>query len=213
MVLTRRICRVPQIQRGGQRFLALDCEMVEGEGRRTLLAEVGIVDWDGNTVYHAYVQPGQHVVDYRTAISGITPEMLTSAAGARSFGRVRREVLDILRGNILIGHALENDLKALRISREELSEIRNTAHHNFFKTMNAYGRLHPQKLAALYSRYVGNAEIQQGAHSAIEDARAAMWVYRTYHSDWLMPVVHSGPVLERGQRLHAVGKSKTRRRK
>jgi RNA exonuclease 4 len=179
--------------RGGVRYLGLDCEMVEGLRRRSMVAEVGIVDWDGNPVYHTYVQPTGDVSDYRTPISGITPDMITAEAGAKPFKQVQREVLGLLEGNILVGHALVNDLKALGITHP-IRNIRNTAQHNFFKTMASRGQLQPQKLATLYSRYVGNAEIQQGPHGALEDARAAMLVYRTRHNNWMTPVVHEGPV-------------------
>ncbi len=188
-------------QRGGApgapapRYLALDCEMVEGPHKRSIVAEVGIVDWDGNTVYHAYVQPQGPVVNYRTEISGIRPAMLTARRGAKSFATVQGEVADILDGNILVGHALSNDLRALRLAHPA-ANIRNTAQHNYFKTMASRGQLQPQKLATLYSRYVGNVAIQQGAHGALEDARAAMRVYRTRHSEWEEPVTHYGPTLE-----------------
>jgi RNA exonuclease 4 len=160
-----------------------------------MVAEVGIVDWDGNPVYHAYVLPQGPVANYRTEISGIQPSMLTVGNGAKPFPTVQREVAAILSGNILVGHALVNDLKALQLI-VPVTNIRNTAQHNYFKTMAPRGQLQPQKLAALYNRYVGNVAIQQGAHGALEDARASMRLYRTRHEQWNEPVVHYGPIME-----------------
>lgn len=177
--------------KGGQRYLALDCEMIQGT-KGSMLAEVGIVDWNGDVVYHTYVAPTRPVVDYRTAISGVKPEDVTEAAGAMPFLTVQRDVAQLLRNAILVGHALENDLRALGL---RAAIVRNTAHHPFFQTMGARGQLQPQKLATLYAQHVGNQEIQQGAHGAIEDARAAMRLYRVRHAAWNEPVAHSGPVL------------------
>ena len=179
------------------RYLALDCEMIQGE-RGPLLAEVAIVDWNYNTVYHTYVQPSGKVLDYRTEVSGITSEQLTPRSGARSFSRVQKEVFTILQGATLIGHALENDLKALGFGLRGnglVHEIRNTAHHPAFQRMGPRGQLMPKKLANLYSERIDVAGIQHGSHSAVEDARASMHVYRTRHEDWLEPVQHHGPLL------------------
>ncbi len=180
-------------QRGGAEFLALDCEMIQGE-RGQMLAEVAIVNRDGDVVYHSYVRPSGPVVDYRTAISGIEPEMLRVEAGAKPFHRVQKDVLQILQGNILVGHALANDLKALRIQVDP-RDMRNTAIHPAFKTLSPVGQLQPRKLAMLHSEYVGNADFQQGAHSAVADAQASMRVFLAAGLDWNAPVVHEGPTL------------------
>jgi RNA exonuclease 4 len=152
-----------------------------------MVAEVAIVDWNGATVYHTYVQPTGPVLDYRTDKSGITPEKLV---GAPPFAEVQRNVIRVLNGNTVIGHALENDLRALKIVA---TNKRNTAHHAAFQRMGPTGQLQPRRLAELYEQYVGNRAIQQGSHSALEDARASMRVYRTYHAQWEKPVAHEGP--------------------
>jgi RNA exonuclease 4 len=179
--------------RGGNRYIALDCEMVEGPKRRPMLAEVALVDWNGDIVYHSYVQPTGPVADYREEISGIKPDMLLKKNGARPFKEVQAAVIYHLRNKILVGHALENDLGALKLEFPS-QYIRNTAHHSFFQTLHRYGQLQPQKLSKLYNTYVGNTAIQTGAHGAIEDARASMRVYKSRHRNWATPVVHYGPI-------------------
>ena len=153
------------------RYLALDCEMVEGPKRKAMVAEVAIVDWFGNIVYHTYVKPTGEVMDYREPISGITPQMLL---GAPTLAEVQRNVIRVLNGKTLIGHALENDLRALGL--RFTGDLRNTAHHPAFQRMGPRGQLQSRKLANLYEQYVGNAAMQQGAHGALEDARASMRV-------------------------------------
>ena len=178
-------------KQGGSPYIALDCEMVEGLRRKPMVAEVALVDWNGDVIYHTYVQPTGPVKNYREEITGLTPAILD---GARPFEEVQAEVLRHLQGKIVVGHALENDLRALQI-RLNPADIRNTAHHPFFQTLGPK-TLQPQKLAKLYETYVGNAEIQKGHHGAIEDARASMRLYKTYHNSWDIPVFHSGPIRE-----------------
>ena len=53
--------------------LALDCEMVGvgSDGKRSILAQVSVVNESGNAVYTSYVAPTKKVTDYRTHVSGI----------------------------------------------------------------------------------------------------------------------------------------------
>ena len=46
--------------------------------------------------------------DYRTAVSGILPKHLKRAL---PFSTVQREVAALLKGRVLVGHAVHNDLK------------------------------------------------------------------------------------------------------
>ncbi|KAJ1533275.1 3'-5' exonuclease, partial [Nowakowskiella sp. JEL0078] len=57
------------------RYVALDCEMVGvgPGGFQSVLARVSIVNMYGHVLLDRYVKPLEQVVDYRTAVSGITP--------------------------------------------------------------------------------------------------------------------------------------------
>lgn len=94
--------------------IALDCEMVGigPNGRDHMLARVSIVNENGDIILDRYVKPTQPVVDYRTKYSGITPTHLESA---HSFAEVQAEVLRIKLNRILVGHALHNDFRVLKI--------------------------------------------------------------------------------------------------
>lgn len=46
-------------------------------GMENMVARVSIVNQLGQCLYDKYVQPTETVVDYRTAVSGITPENLS----------------------------------------------------------------------------------------------------------------------------------------
>uniref|UniRef100_A0A8C0JI98 REX4 homolog, 3'-5' exonuclease n=1 Tax=Canis lupus dingo TaxID=286419 RepID=A0A8C0JI98_CANLU len=97
---------------GLTRALAMDCEMVGAgpKGEESVAARVSIVNQYGKCVYDKYVKPTQPVTDYRTAVSGIRPENLKQG---EKFEVVQKEVADMLKGRILVGHALHNDLKVL----------------------------------------------------------------------------------------------------
>lgn len=95
-------------------ILAVDCEMV-GAGpqrNRSMLARCAVVDMEGNVLMDEYVQPTERVTDYRTKWSGIREKNLV---GAPPFQDVRQRAANLIRGKLLIGHAIENDLRALKL--------------------------------------------------------------------------------------------------
>jgi RNA exonuclease 4 len=154
-------------------IVAMDCEMVM-VGARHELAEVAIVDYLGRELLHEYVRPSGPVTNYLTEYSGIKPGDLD---GAKSFTNVRGRVLDILKDKEIVGHALENDFKALRISAHEYT-IYDSAHSAKFMKPGPHG---PQSdnlkhLALVYL----NRDIQEEVHSGLEDARACMDLYRLF---------------------------------
>lgn len=111
--------------------VALDCEMVGvgPSGVESTLARVSIVNYHGHTVLDRFVRPREKVTDYRTWVSGVREEDLrngefprlarraaTSAKRAPplvppapSFQEVQKEVAELLKDRILVGHALSND--------------------------------------------------------------------------------------------------------
>ena len=169
------------------RHIALDAEMVGigPEGFTSALARVTIVDWSGDIVYDTCVQVDQPVTDYRTFVSGITPHHLQPENGAIPFDECRGKVASILRGKILVGHALKNDLAVLRI-HHPWQDIRDTAKYEpFMKTRFDDGVLWPRKLRELCKERLGK-DIQEcgKAHSPIEDATSAMDLYKSVRTKW-----------------------------
>ncbi|XP_077538784.1 uncharacterized protein LOC144151560 [Haemaphysalis longicornis] len=160
------------------RVVAMDCEMVGvgHEGRDSVLARVSLVNVMGHCIYDKFVKPREEVVDYRTAVSGVRPSDL---AKGEDFDKVQKEVSEILDGRILVGHAVHHDLKVLFLSHPK-RRVRDTSAYRPFQNM--FGGRTPS-LKALSERLLG-VKVQQGEHSSVQDAQAAMRCYTMYRKQW-----------------------------
>ncbi|KAM3320646.1 RNA exonuclease 4 isoform X2 [Capsicum chacoense] len=179
--------------------IAIDCEMVGVSyvGNRSALGRVTLVNQWGNVIYDEYVRPAERVVDFRTKISGIRPQHLKKA---KDFHVVQEEVAALIKGRILVGHALRNDFKvtvhllrlcvwsavtkwemfpvqALLLGHQK-QDIRDTSEYKHFLRE---GRKPALRNLATEVLGVG---IQNGEHCPIEDARAAMMLYLKHRKEW-----------------------------
>ncbi|KAG6790300.1 hypothetical protein POTOM_006448 [Populus tomentosa] len=184
--------------------IAMDCEMVGvGQGNRSALGRVTLVNQWGNVLYDEFVRPVERVADFRTPISGIRPRDLRKA---RDFSTAQKKVAVLIKGRILVGHALSNDLKVLLLSHPR-KDLRDTSEYQPF--LKGRRRKALQHLAA---EFLG-AKIQSGehcpilwgitgwdvfskffadgldctsilGHHRIEDARAAMLLYQRNKKEW-----------------------------
>ncbi|XP_051151740.1 RNA exonuclease 4 [Andrographis paniculata] len=156
--------------------VAMDCEMVgvSSQGNKSALGRVTLVNKWGNVIYDEYVRPVEYVVDFRTQISGIRPHDLRKA---KNFNVAQKKVAEVIKGRIIVGHALRNDLKALLLSHPK-TDIRDTAEYAPYLKDGRSRSL--KKLAAEFL----NVEIQNGEHCPIEDARAAMMLYQKNRKQW-----------------------------
>lgn len=70
---------------------------------------------DGTKLLDEMVKPDEPIIDYLTKYSGITPEAMSNAqCSLRRAQKYVRRIVD--HNTILVGHGLENDLKALRLA-------------------------------------------------------------------------------------------------
>ncbi|KAF2103392.1 hypothetical protein NA57DRAFT_52913 [Rhizodiscina lignyota] len=157
------------------KYIALDCEMV-GIGPpphdSSQLARVSLVNFHGDQIYDSFVLPKLPVTDYRTHVSGITPALLTQG---RTFEEVQTDVATLLQGRVLVGHAIKNDLTVLMLGHPR-KDIRDTSRHKPFR--ETYSNGGTPSLRVLAQSMLGWEEFQKGKHSSIEDARAAMMLFK-----------------------------------
>lgn len=142
-----------------------------------LLRRCSLVNYHGNIIYDEYVIPQEEVKDYRTSVSGITPAILREKG--KDFKVVQKEVAALLKGKIIVGHALKNDLNALMLDHPG-KLLRDTAR---YKPLKHEQTKQPQSLKFLAQKYLKRI-IQTGQHSSIEDAKAAMDLYKIHKNDW-----------------------------
>lgn len=158
--------------------VAMDCEMVGvgPDGEESILARVSIVNHFGKCIYDKFVKPTEKVTDYRTFVSGIRPEDIKDGEDVK---KVQREVADILKGRILVGHAIHNDLKILLLDHPK-KKVRDTQKYRPFR--KAVKSARPS--LKLLCRSVLNVKVQQGEHSSVQDAQATMRLYTMVKKHW-----------------------------
>nr|XP_034958109.1 RNA exonuclease 4 [Zootoca vivipara] len=163
---------------GLTKAVAMDCEMVGvgPTGKDSIVARVSIVNLFGKCVYDKYVKAMEKVTDYRTAVSGIRPENLKTG---EDFKIVQEEVASILKGRVLVGHALHNDLKILFLDHPK-KKIRDTQRYKPFKQEVKSGR---PSLKLLCEKLL-NVKVQAFEHSSVQDAQAAMRLYMMARKQW-----------------------------
>ncbi|XP_056394659.1 RNA exonuclease 4 [Hyla sarda] len=163
---------------GLTRTVAMDCEMVGvgADGEESILARVSIVNQFGKCVYDKFVKPTERVTDYRTAVSGIRPQDIKNG---EDYKVVQKEVSEILKGRILVGHAVHNDLKIFFLDHPKKS-IRDTQKYKPFKQRAKCAR---PSLKLLCEKIL-NVKVQTGEHCSIQDAQAAMRLYTMEKKNW-----------------------------
>eukprot|EP00978_Attheya_sp_CCMP212_P000507 scaffold1008_cov47-Attheya_sp.AAC.1 len=108
------------------KVFAMDCEMVLTSSGQEL-ARVTIIQAtpsdddpeDYTVVLDELIKPRRPILDYKTVYSGITPVMLENVT--MRIEQVQAAILSIIcKEDILIGHSLENDLRAVRVFHENI---------------------------------------------------------------------------------------------
>eukprot|EP01025_Chloroclados_australasicus_P013563 TRINITY_DN16387_c1_g1_i1.p1 TRINITY_DN16387_c1_g1~~TRINITY_DN16387_c1_g1_i1.p1 ORF type:complete len:786 (-),score=81.34 TRINITY_DN16387_c1_g1_i1:482-2839(-) len=146
------------------RMFALDCEMCITE-KGLELTRATLLDENEHSVMDTLVKPDTEIKDYLYSFSGITPEMMKGCT--TKLKDVQKRFLELVSENdLLVGHSLDNDLKALKI-----------VHENVLDTCVLYphpkGLPYRPALKVLTQKFL-KRQIQQGTHDSKEDAKAAL---------------------------------------
>ncbi|KAE9418890.1 hypothetical protein Angca_008234, partial [Angiostrongylus cantonensis] len=149
-------------------FYALDCEFVYTTWGKEP-ARITLVDEFGAHVIDCVFRTEHELVDPNTQYSGLTTDKYdhTSMPKRNSYELLFEKVNS---QTVLIGHALENDLKALRIVHDTIVDT-----SVLFSRSNIEGRLFKRSLKSLAREKLA-VEIQSedSGHDSGEDAWAAM---------------------------------------
>lgn len=163
-------------------YLAMDCEMVGigTDGKISALARVSIVNWRGDIVLDTFVKVPGRVTDFRTWVSGVEPKHLKNKA-AMDVKECRELVARLLKGKILVGHALSNDLHALAFTHPNM---RDTGTYRPLQRLGGK-KWRPRKLKDLVAEHLDMKIQQEGqAHDSVDDARAAMELFKCFRVAW-----------------------------
>ena len=160
------------------KIVALDCEMVATR-RGSALAQCTILSYNGEILFHEYVRPPGLIVDYRTRWSGILPHHMKCAIPHKV--AVKR-IKGILAGKVCVGHDLSQDFSVIGMSYSR-NQTRDTARFKPLRTLaGLVSNQHPSlKNLALH---LLDRKIQDGCHNSLEDARAALDLYRKHEELW-----------------------------
>ena len=152
----------------GRSVVAMDCEMCRVEGEMAL-TRISLVEWDGSVLLDELVKPDKPIIDYLTPYSGITAAKLENVT--TSLKDIQDRLLkEITPKHILIGHSLNADLMALKLTHPFVIDT---------SILYPHPRGPPMKssLKWLAQKYLGR-QIQKGhgtqGHDSIEDARACL---------------------------------------
>ena len=209
-------------------IVALDCEMVGigHNGNKSILARVSIVNYFGEVIFDKFVKPikdakCKKISDYRTEITGITKEDLVKYG--ITFEQAQREIIALLKGKKIIGHAIDNDFKAMQCSNilkknfydgavggddddEKVSKRKMKRMHMkkrneawFFDTATCE-LLHedlekPFSLKFLLELFLG-VHIQSNEHDSVIDAISTMVLYRA-----ILPEIKAKSLDERKKKM------------
>ena len=153
-------------------YLGLDCEIcLTKQGLE--LARITLVDHSFTTVYDELVKPKNAIVDYCTKYSGITMDML--AGVSRSLEEVREDLFRqkiISRSTILVGHGLENDLRAMRLVHT--NTVDTTVLYPHFRGLPTKNSLRYLTCKYLNRKIQSGEGVSGGGHDSAEDAIAAL---------------------------------------
>ncbi|CAO1618413.1 unnamed protein product [Sympodiomycopsis kandeliae] len=153
--------------------IALDCEMAYTTAGMDIIRAT-LLDEKGDLIIDQMIHPTAEVIDTNTRFSGITPEQLSSAkATLPSVQTFQTETLSkyLTPSTILIGHGLENDLRAMRIIHPTVIDTAILFPHAkglpFRNSLKLLSETH-------LKRSIQNITDTQIGHSSHEDSKAAL---------------------------------------
>lgn len=153
---------------GNYGVYALDCEMCYTVNGLDLV-KVTIIGTDGRLVYDTFVKPDKEIIDYNSRFSGITSKDFSKKRQYKSLKDVQNDLMGFINADtILIGHGLENDLRALKIIHTKVIDTSIIFPH-------FYGLPYRRSLKSLTSIILKQLiQDENTGHDSLEDSRACL---------------------------------------
>lgn len=182
--MKRRVTSTDELSR----VVAIDCEMVGigPGGKENALARVSVVNYSGDVLYDSFVRVHQEVTDYRTEFSGVRVEdVAPDAQSAAEPFEVQKVVGEIIKGRVLVGHAIRNDLDALRL-KHPWKDVRDTSefYKKLWRRTKSRRSARGPALRVVVASVLGVDAFQKQEHDSCEDARAALMLYKKNAKAW-----------------------------
>ena len=151
------------------------------------LCKITVVGIDGRLVYETFVRPDDTIIDYNTRFSGVSARDLKRGP-VKTLKDVQNDLLGFINANtILIGHGLENDLRALKVNSSPIEMIIFFIIYFFLQLVHMtvidtslvfphyYGMPFRRSLKSIVHSYL-KREIQAEncGHDSYEDARSCV---------------------------------------
>ena len=170
---------------------SVECSLPQSEQAVSELARASIVNLFGQVILDELATPrsGLTVTDFRTPWSGLTHSDLFSNASRARFrsDALALKCLEVLNTcTCVVAHAARHDLEVLATPLGKTSyqlgidNIRDTS--RYFRYVDE--SRNSQKLKHLAKSVLGVSIQCGGGHSSVEDARAAMYLYRAVSEEW-----------------------------
>ncbi|KAJ7783703.1 hypothetical protein DFH07DRAFT_199489 [Mycena maculata] len=166
--------------------LSTVCVGVGPGGTTSMLARVVLVDFQGEYILDRFVRPTMNVVDYRFATTGIQNWQLVSK-DAIHFNILQQEVANKIRGKIVVGHSIWNDLSVLGIPHPAVCTRDVALYQPFRNSLRS-----PHQVVGLQTLcwQLMRRRCQEGLIDPSENARAALDLYRSAAKEWESAIVH-----------------------
>ncbi|OCK85115.1 hypothetical protein K432DRAFT_439536 [Lepidopterella palustris CBS 459.81] len=153
----------------GRNVVTMDCEMCKTAEDRFELTRISLVAWDGSVILDELVKPENPITDYVTAYSGITEAMLENVTTTLS--DIQKRLLELITPRtVLVGHSLNSDLNALKLTHPFIVDTSIIYPHSRGPPLK-------QSLKWLSQKYLSR-DIQKKhgmtGHDSVEDARACL---------------------------------------
>ncbi|XHF99336.1 hypothetical protein AWENTII_002842 [Aspergillus wentii] len=154
--------------------LAIDCEMVEVTGKRSEVVRLSVVDFlTGVEIINKYVMPDGKVTNWRSWVSGVDENTLKNTPKHEildGWESARAELWKCMDGDtILVGHALNYDLDALRMVHHSIVDSAILAQ----KAISPGCKKSVGLKNLCHSLLGKNIQATKFGHSSLEDALAA----------------------------------------